>query len=90
MLAPVAEADFGEDALLDLNLRAAAGFPAFCDELVAAGGDPGLRRSGTLVVARDRDEAEALDRLAAFRTGLGLPVERLRPTQARAKSRTNI
>ena len=49
MLAPVAEADFGEDALLDLNLRAAAGFPAFCAELAEASGeDPGLRRSGTL------------------------------------------
>ena len=40
-------------------------------------------RVGTLVVARDRDEAEALDRLAEFRRGLGLPVERLRPSQAR-------
>ena len=38
---------------------------------------------GTLCVARDRDEAEALDRLAEFRRGLGLPVERLRPSQAR-------
>lgn len=84
MLAPVAEANFGEDALLDLNLRAAAGFPAFCAELAEASGvDPGLRRSGTLVVARDRDEAEALDRLLAFRRRLGLGVERLLPTAAR-------
>ena len=30
MLAPVAEANYGEDALLDLSLRAASGFPAFC------------------------------------------------------------
>ena len=84
MLAPVAEAHFGEDALLELSLRAAAGFPDFCAELSAASGhDPGLRQGGTLVVARDRDEAEALDRLLAFRQRLGLGVERLLPSAAR-------
>jgi glycine oxidase len=84
MLAPVAEAQFGEDALLELNLRAAAGFPAFCAELAEASGlDPQLRRSGTLVVARDRDEAEELDRLHAYRERLGLGAERLLPSHAR-------
>jgi len=84
MLAPVAEAQFGEGELLELNLRAAAGFPAFCAELAEASGrDPGLLTSGTLVVARDRDEAEELDRLLAFRRRLGLDVERLLPTRAR-------
>ena len=84
MLAPVAEAHFGEDALLELSLRAAADFPAFCAELAEASGrDPGLHATGTLVVARDRDEAEALDRLHAFRMRLGLDVERLLPSAAR-------
>jgi glycine oxidase len=84
MLAPVAEANFGEDALLELSLRAAAGFPAYCAELAEATGiDPGLIERGTLVVARDRDEAEALDRLLAFRRRLGLDVERLLPSAAR-------
>jgi glycine oxidase len=84
MLAPVAEAQFGEDALLDLSLRAAAGFPELCAELAEASGrDPGLHATGTLVVARDRDEAEALDRLLAFRRRLGLGVERLLPSAAR-------
>jgi glycine oxidase len=84
MLAPVAESDFGEQALTGLGIRAAAGFEAFCEELAAASGeDPGFRASGTLVVARDRDDAEALERLLAFRRSLGLPVERLRPSQAR-------
>ena len=84
MLAPVAEAQFGEQALLELSLRAASGFPSFCAELEAASGlEPGLQRSGTLVVARDRDEAEALDRLLAFRQRLGLDVERLLPSAAR-------
>jgi glycine oxidase len=84
MLAPVAEAEFGERALLELGLRSAGLFEAFCAELAeATGRDPGLRRSGTLVVARDADEAEALERLIAFRETLGLSVERLRPSQAR-------
>jgi len=84
MLAPVAEAEFGERALLELGLRSAGMFEAFCAELLeATGRDPGLRRSGTLVVARDADEAEALERLIAFRASLGLDVRRLRPSQAR-------
>src|SRR5215210_2720063 len=84
MLAPVTEAEFGEQVLLDLGLRAAAGFPAFCAELAEASGrDPGLRRTGTLTVARDGDEAEALERLCGFRREHGLEVQRLRPSQAR-------
>jgi glycine oxidase len=81
MLAPVSEADFGERALLQLGLESARRYPEFVAQL----DDPGYRAVGTLVVARDRDEAEALDRLAAFRAGLGLPVERLRPSQARRR-----
>ncbi len=84
MLAPVTEAQFGEDALLELNLRGARAFGDFCAELAAASGDdPGLLTTGTLAVARDRDEAEVLDRLLAFRRELGLEVERLRPSAAR-------
>jgi glycine oxidase len=84
MLAPVAEAEFGERALLELGLRSGGRFEAFCAELQEASGrDPGHRRTGTLVVARDADEAEALERLIAFRHSLGLDVERLRPSQAR-------
>src|SRR4051812_7091753 len=79
MLAPVSEAAFGERELLQLGLESARRYPAFAAEL----GEAGYRAVGTMVVARDRDEAEALDRLAEFRRGLGLPVERLRPTQAR-------
>jgi glycine oxidase len=80
MLAPVSEAEFGERALLELGVQSAARYAAFCAEL----DDPGYRTSGTMVVARDRDEAEALDRLAAMRADLGLRVARLRPSQARA------
>jgi glycine oxidase len=81
MLAPVSESDFGEGALLQLGRESFARYADF----VAALDDPGYRAVGTLVVARDRDEAEALDRLAAFRTSLGLPVERLLPSAARRR-----
>ena len=84
MLAPVSETEPGESASVDLGLRAARGFAGFCAELAEAfGRDRGHRATGTLLVARDRDEAEALERTLAFRRELGLEVERLRPTQAR-------
>jgi glycine oxidase len=84
MLAPVTEAEPGDAAAVELGLRAARGFAGFCAELAEASGqDPGHRPTGTLLVARDRDEAEALDRALAFRRELGLEVERLRPSQAR-------
>src|SRR5207237_1414910 len=73
MLAPVTEADPGELALLELGLRSAESWPGFADELQRASGiDPGLRRCGALVVARDRDEAEALERELDLRRELGL------------------
>jgi glycine oxidase len=78
MLAPVTEADPGDDALVRLGLESAARYEAF-----AAGLGVALRDRGTLVVARDRDDAEALDRLHAYRASLGLSAERLRPTAAR-------
>ena len=79
MLAPAAEADLGERALLELGLRAAAAWPAFAQEL----GDVGYRRCGTLMLARDDDEAAALERELGFRAQLGVELTRLRPSQAR-------
>ena len=79
MLAPAAEADLGERSLLALGLRAADAWPAFAREL----GDVGYRRCGTLMVARDADEAAALERELGFRAQLGVPMTRLRPSEAR-------
>lgn len=78
MLAPVTEAAFGEEALLHANLDSARRFPGWAAEL----GVP-LHERGALMVARDRDEAEALERERVFREELGLPVERLLPSRAR-------
>jgi glycine oxidase len=84
MLAPVSEADAGEPAILHAGRASAARWPSFAEELEqAAGISCGYRRCGTLFVARDADEAEALDREHALRTDLGLPVELLLGSAAR-------
>jgi glycine oxidase len=84
MLAPIAEADPGERALLALGMESARRWTTFADELRDVTGlDVGYRACGTLVVARDRDEAEALERERALRERLGLRVERLLPSAAR-------
>ncbi|HEU4977475.1 MAG TPA: glycine oxidase ThiO [Solirubrobacteraceae bacterium] len=84
MLAPVTEADPGERALLALGLESARRWPSFAAELEEVSGLPvGYRACGTLVVARDRDDAEALERELALRERLGLRAERLLPSAAR-------
>ena len=84
MLAPVTEADFGEDELLELNLAAAERWPAFAGELAETSGiDTGFRQTGALVVAADRDDAEELGRLAELHTALGLPSRWIGPREAR-------
>lgn len=84
MLAPVTEAEFGEQALLALNLEGAALWPRFDADLRAASGtETGYRESGALVVAADRDDAEELRRLNAFQRSLGLDAEWLTARECR-------
>jgi glycine oxidase len=86
MLAPVAEVEFGAAGrrLLDLGLHSAALWPAFAEELAERSGmDVGLRRTGTLLLAADADEAAELERQLEFRRSLGLDVRRLAPSAAR-------
>lgn len=84
MLAPVSEADPSEQPLLRLGLASARLYPEFVQELEAASGrDAGYLPCGTLMAARDRDEAEALDRMLALRTRLELPARRLLASEAR-------
>ena len=76
MLAPVTEADFGEEELLRMNLAGRAAWPAFAEELSAASGvDLAYRESGALVVAADRDDAEELRRMCELQRSLGLGAE---------------
>ncbi len=84
MLAPVAEAEFGEDAHIRLNLEGAARWPGFAAELAELTGvDLEYRRAGSLVVAVDSDDAEALRRLYELRRGLGLDTEWLTGRECR-------
>ena len=85
MIAPISEASPSEPELLALGRASAERYPAFVDELQRATGlDPGYRTSGTLLVARDADEAEALERELGFRRELGLPVRRILASEARS------
>jgi glycine oxidase len=70
---------------MELGRRGAAEYEAFARELASAAGrdDVGYRSCGTLMVARDADEAEALERSYELRRGYGLPVTRLRASEAR-------
>ena len=73
MLAPVTEAGFGEEALLELNLRGRKLWSGFAAELEEVTGmASGYAETGALVVAADRDDAEELRRLHAFQRRLGL------------------
>jgi glycine oxidase len=84
MLAPVAEAHFGEAALTRLLMVAAAHWPAFARELEQASGRPvGYRSEGALLVAVDGSDRAATDDELEYRLGLGLPARRLSASACR-------
>jgi glycine oxidase len=84
MLAPVGEASWGEEALLQLNLASARAYPAFAAELeTVSGSRVGYRRCGALHVALDRDEVDELRRRHELQRSLGLEAEWLPPGSCR-------
>lgn len=84
MIAPVSEAHYGEETLLDLNLLSARRYPEWIEELEEASGrTTGYMPCGTLVVALNNDDKEELDHLHGFQTELGLSVQRLRGRECR-------
>jgi glycine oxidase len=84
MLAPISEALATEVPLMRLGLASVGLYPDFVDELHhATGMDTGYLRCGTLLAARDGDEAEALGRELVLRERFGLAVHRLRASEAR-------
>jgi glycine oxidase len=86
MLAPVSEVEVGEAGrrVLELGLRSACMWPGFAAELEETSGvEVGLRQTGTLLLARDEDEARELERQLTLRESLGLRATRLRPSAAR-------
>ena len=84
MLAPVGEATWGEDRLLELALASHRAWPEFAAELAeAAGQDVGMLELGALHIALDRDEAAELRRRYELMDSLGLEAEWLGPSACR-------
>jgi len=84
MLAPISETLATELPLMRLGLDSVRIYPDFVTELTEASGmDPGYLRCGTLLAARDSDEAEALKRELELRQSLDLTVNRLLGSEAR-------
>lgn len=86
MLAPQIEAEPGEQALLALMMESQTLWPAFHARVEQASGlAVPYRSEGTLLVALDRDDAEAGKRAQEFQRGLGLSTQWLNAAQVRAR-----
>ena len=84
MLAPVTEATFTEQPLLQLNLASLGRYPDFIAELELASGLPtGLSRTPNLSVALDADDAARLATFADFLARAGHAGERLTSRECR-------
>ena len=78
MLAPTSEADIEEPLLIDFALDSLRRYPAFVAAVEAAGGRRcGLRREGTLWVARNRDDEADLEHLLSMQRAKRLRSRRL-------------
>ena len=83
MLAPDAEIGFEELELYRLNRESAQRWPGFVEALETDSGETvDFRTHGTLIVADDRDAAEALRRRYRFMRETGLDVEWLTGAEA--------
>lgn len=86
MLAACAEAEPGEEALVELGRLSQRLWPSFASELRDASGvDVELRQEGTLVVALTADDAANVSHHLEFQNGLGLPLEWLSAAEARRR-----
>ncbi len=84
MLAPDAEIEFEERELYTFNRESLRRWPDFAKRVEAASGQSvDYRDEGTLIVADDRDAAEALERLYTFQQEQGLNVDWLTGEEAR-------
>ena len=84
MLAPVGEANWGEDAIVRMSTASALQWTKFAAELQRDSGmESGYELRGALHVALDRDESEELRRRFDLMSSLDLGVEWLRPRECR-------
>jgi glycine oxidase len=84
MLAPVGEANWGEDAMVRMSAASARQWPGFAAELQRDSGlESGYETRGAIHVALDRDEAEELRRRFELMSSLDIGVEWLRSRECR-------
>jgi glycine oxidase len=84
MLAPVSEAWYGEEELLEFGLAARERYPSFAAELTERTAAPtGFAQTGTLQVAYDNDDLALLDRVHELHMKLGLEARRVTAREAR-------
>jgi glycine oxidase len=85
MLAPVTEALWGEEHLLELNRESARRWAGYAEELEEASGLPvGYLSCGTLAVAVDQGDRAELEELHRFQVQLGLDSTWLSGREARS------
>lgn len=83
MLAPVGEATWGEERLLEMAVASHERWPSFAAELDRVAGVTTKIRPGALHVALDRDEAAELRRRFELMSSLDLDARWLRPRECR-------
>jgi glycine oxidase len=81
MLAPVAEAAFGEHRLTELLVASVRAWPGFA----AALGDVGYRESGSLLVGVTAADQAEIARYRSYQDSLGLPVDALSADELRQR-----
>lgn len=84
MLAPTAEANFGEEALQSLMLESMRRWPAWAADLETATGQAvGYRTEGSLLVALTDDDLAEVRRMVGYYRRAGTPIEPLTGRQLR-------
>jgi len=81
MLAPVAEAAFGEHRLTELLVASVRAWPAFAAEL----GDVGYAETGSLLVGLTPADQAEIARYRSYQDSLGLPVDSLSAGELRQR-----
>ncbi|MGQ7786201.1 glycine oxidase ThiO [Nesterenkonia sp. K-15-9-6] len=86
MLAPISEVQYGQDRLYPLMTASRAEYPAFLATLAAAVDAPtGWRENGTILLAADRSDRDAVARLVAVQQAHGMEVEPLTSSALRRR-----
>lgn len=86
MLAPISEVQYGQEKLWPLMTASRAEYPEFLRTLERAAGIPaGYRENGTLLLAADRSDRDAVADLVSVQQSYGMDVEPLSTTALRRR-----